>query len=224
MPVLRVEAGTVFLLFPGVWHNYRPIPKIGWEEFWVSFNGPRADELLAAGFFSPEKPILETGPDEAVLRPYLQMLDYVRTEPSGYQQMLAAATVEILAASIGAAQRKSDGGRIENLVRQTKIIMERGVEELLDMKSLAESLSISYAHFRRVFKNHTGFSPYQYHLHLRINRARELLRFTNQPVKEIAARLNFASPYHFSRIFKEKTDGLSPSQWRNGGRFSKPCS
>ena len=219
IPLQRVTAGMVLLLFPGVWHSYRPIPEIGWEEFWVSFNGPRADQLQAAGFFTPEKPILETGPDDVVLRPYLQMLDYVRTEPSGYQQIIAAATVELLAAAIGATRRRRDGGRLEDIIRQAKLTMERGIEDVIDMESVSAALGISYAHFRRVFKTQTGFSPYQYHLQLRVHRARELLRCTNLSVKEIAARLNFESPYHFSRMFKKKTDGMSPTQWRGGGHM-----
>ncbi|MBN2295026.1 MAG: helix-turn-helix transcriptional regulator [Pirellulales bacterium] len=217
VPLQRISAGTVLLLFPGVWHNYRPIPQIGWEEYWVSFGGPRADDLLLAGFFSPERAILKTGPDDAVLRPYMQMLNYVKTEPSGYRQMIAAATVEILAAAIGAAQRRRDGGRLEGLVRQARLIMERDLEEVIDMEDVARSLGMSYAHFRRVFKQQTGFSPYQYHLQLRVHRARELLRGTNLSVKEIATRLNFESPYHFSRMFKKKTAGMSPTQWRGGG-------
>ena len=28
----NVAAGTVILLFPGVWHRYRPQPKTGWDE------------------------------------------------------------------------------------------------------------------------------------------------------------------------------------------------
>ena len=34
-----IAAGTVLLLFPNVWHRYRPIKETGWSEFWVSFSG-----------------------------------------------------------------------------------------------------------------------------------------------------------------------------------------
>ena len=75
---------------------------------------------------------------------------------------------------------------------------------------------MSYAHFRRLFKQQTGLSPYQYHLQLRINRARELLHGTTLSVKQVAARLNFENPYHFSKIFKRKT-GMAPHHFRGGG-------
>jgi len=214
-----VDAGTVFFLFPGVWHRYRPLPEVGWEEYWVSFSGTHADRLVRRGFLSPKTPLLRIGPDEAILRPYLRMLDRVRAEPPGYQQLLAAWTMEILAAALGAARAQRGGGRSEALIRQAKLALEQQMETPIDMEALAAALNVSYAHFRRIFKQQTGLSPYQYHLQLRIHRARELLRSTTLSVKEIAARLNFESPYHFSKMFKKKTGGMAPTQWRGSGRL-----
>jgi hypothetical protein len=46
-----VKAGNVILLFPGVWHRYRPSPSVGWDEYWVSYNGDYAKRLVERGFF-----------------------------------------------------------------------------------------------------------------------------------------------------------------------------
>src|ERR1700722_5895732 len=32
-----VSKGNVILLFPRVWHRYRPIYEEGWDEYWISF-------------------------------------------------------------------------------------------------------------------------------------------------------------------------------------------
>jgi transcriptional regulator GlxA family with amidase domain len=53
----------------------------------------------------------------------------------------------------------------------------------------------------------------QYHLQLRIGRAKDLLTGTALPVQQIAIQLGFDSPFYFSRIFKKKT-GLAPQEWR----------
>src|SRR5471030_404916 len=45
----KIAAGTAFLLFPGVWHRYRPIMATGWTESWIEVGGPYLDQLLAAG-------------------------------------------------------------------------------------------------------------------------------------------------------------------------------
>ena len=172
--------------------------------------------LSRRGFISARAPALNTGLDDTILHPYLCLLDRVRLESPGYQQLIAANTMEILAAALAAVQTTRTGGVSATAIREAKIMLAQRTEEIVDMERLASSLHMSYAHFRRVFKQQTGLSPYQYHLQLRINRAREMLHGTTLAVRQVAARLNFPNPYHFSKIFKKKT-GMSPGQWRGGG-------
>ncbi len=212
----KLSAGNVLLLFPGVWHRYRPVRSVGWHEYWIGYNGDYPRRLVERGFFSPENPILNTGLDDAVLHPYLCLLDRVRREPAGFQQLIAANTMEILAASLAAVRTLRTGSKASAAIESAKIILDQRLEEVVDMERLAKSLHLSYAHFRRVFKRQTGLSPYQYHLQLRINRAREMLHGTTLTVKQVALQLNFENPYHFSKIFRRKT-GMSPSRWRRGG-------
>ena len=48
-----IEAGTAFLLFPRVWHRYRPDPETGWEEKWTEFRGPVVESLRRSGAAAP---------------------------------------------------------------------------------------------------------------------------------------------------------------------------
>jgi AraC-like DNA-binding protein len=213
----RVAAGNVLCLFPGVWHRYRPSPENGWDEYWVSYSGDYPRRLVERGFFSPREAILNTGLDDAILHAYHRLLEHVRSEPVGCQQLIAADAMTILAASLAAVRTQRQTGRTAAAVEKAKTIFEENVENTIDMRKLAASLHLSYAHFRHVFRQRTGLSPHQYHLQLRIRRAREMLHGTTLAVKQVARRLNFESPYYFSKLFKRKT-GLSPSQWRRGGR------
>jgi transcriptional regulator GlxA family with amidase domain len=111
----------------------------------------------------------------------------------------------------------AEASRAVASIREAKIMLAERVEKTLDLERLATSLHMSYAHFRRVFKQQTGLSPYQYHLQLRIHCAREMLHRTTLSVRQVATRLRFENPYHFSKIFKKKT-GMSPNQWRGMGR------
>ena len=83
------------------------------------------------------------------------------------------------------------------------------------MEQLAASLGLGYDRFRQLFKQQTEMSPYQYHLQLRINRARELLQTTSLPLSEIAVSLGFANPAHLSNLFHRKL-GIWPSELRSG--------
>jgi AraC-like DNA-binding protein len=208
-----VTAGSSILLFPDVWHRYHPSPDVGWDEYWVSYNGPYVERLVRHGFISPQTPVLKTGLDYVLLHAYLTLLDRLRSEPVGFQQLRASNVMEILAAVLGASRGQGTGGRMHELVCQAKSRLETQVETIPSMKNLAASLGLSTTHFYRVFREHTGLSPYQYHLQLRIERAKQMLLGTTLSVKEIAGMLAFESPFHFSSAFKRKT-GVSPSQWR----------
>lgn len=212
----KILPGSIMLLFPGEWHRYRPRRAIGWDEYWISFCGRHIDELVEHGFIAPEQAVLQTGVDDAILHPYLTVIDRVRTEPIGYQQLIAVNVLEILAASLAAVRRQRSSSRAESVVREAKVLLEQQAAEVANIDRLAARFQLSEKHFRRVFKDHTGLSPYQYYLQIRVHRAKEMLLGTTLSIKEIAASLHFENPFHFSNVFKQKT-GMSPSRWRDGG-------
>jgi len=68
-------------------------------------------------------------------------------------------------------------------------------------------------HFIRCFKSSTGFTPYQYVLRLRIEKAQQQLRQTQKSVMTISLELGFSSPSQFYRSFI-KIVGVTPEQYR----------
>lgn len=67
--------------------------------------------------------------------------------------------------------------------------------------------------FSRRFKLATGMTPLAWLRHIRMERARELLRATNLPIDEITENVGFSDASYFSRIFQQDT-GLSPQKYR----------
>jgi len=130
--------------------------------------------------------------------------------------VIAAGTMQIIAAMLGAARKHEAGSHIHDQVRRAKAMLEEDVVGLPLMEGIAAELGMSRAHFFRIFKEHTGLTPYQYHLELKLNRARQMLRNSDLAVKQIARLLGFSNVYHFSKFFKNKT-GLAPTPWRNHG-------
>jgi hypothetical protein len=48
---------SVFFLFPGLWHRYRPLRDVGWTERWPSFNGELAHRLMDMSLLQRDTPI-----------------------------------------------------------------------------------------------------------------------------------------------------------------------
>ena len=98
-------------------------------------------------------------------------------------------------------------------VAQTIDYMNEHLHEPLRVGVLADLAGLSPAHFAVLFKQQTGSAPRDY-LHLvRIHRACRMLENPALSVKEIASRLGYQDPFHFSRTFKA-FQGVSPSDYR----------
>ena len=83
----------------------------------------------------------------------------------------------------------------------------------LTVEVIAEALSMSSSHFARAFKQTTGLAPHHYVLKRRIEKAKSLLRETDQAIGEIAHQIGFATASHFSVAF-QRYMALTPRQYR----------
>jgi AraC family transcriptional regulator len=98
-------------------------------------------------------------------------------------------------------------------LRQITDWMAEHAGEEFNLNRLAEQAGLSRFHFQRLFKAATGVAPSRYHMDLRINEARRLLRETKMSVVDVALEVGYANPSHFARLFRRET-GLSPSDYR----------
>lgn len=86
--------------------------------------------------------------------------------------------------------------------------------ERITLDDLADRFYINKYYLTRIFKAQYGVSINAYISHLRITKAKHMLRFTNQTVEEIGEACGIGEQNYFSRFFK-KIEGMSPSQYRN---------
>lgn len=98
-------------------------------------------------------------------------------------------------------------------LRQITVWMSEHLAEDFSLEQLAAQAGLSKFHFQRLFKRATSVSPSRYHINLRMNRARQLLRETKQSVVDVALEVGYADPSHFAKLFRRET-GLAPSDYR----------
>ena len=92
--------------------------------------------------------------------------------------------------------------------------------EGVSIKELAQRFGISEGSVRRAFLRETGKAPGMAIRELRLKNAAELLRTTEQSIRQIGERCGFASPFSFSRAFRNRF-GLSPRAFRSGGEAAE---
>jgi two-component system response regulator YesN len=83
----------------------------------------------------------------------------------------------------------------------------------LPITELAKHTPYSYSHLSMLFKKYTGKTIVSHLQELKLIRAKELLRNTDNTISEIIVELNYESLSNFTHTFKKFT-GLSPSEFR----------
>ena len=210
----EIKAGTCFFLYPNVWHRYKPDLKSGWEEYWIGFNGYYANQLMNEGFFNPKNPFISVGFNNDMLALFRKVIETISNAHMGYPQLIAGTTLQILGlVNAVSLHQEYDNDPLGKLIQKAKFLLQESLEEPVDMEKLARKIPMGYSSFRKTFKKITGESPNQYHLNLRLNRAKDLLITTVLNINEVAFQTGFESVFYFSKLFKKK-NGISPKLYR----------
>jgi AraC family transcriptional regulator len=111
--------------------------------------------------------------------------------------------------------RRSRGMLGKNVLQRIKDHVFANLEGPIEVATLATIAGRSPFHFARVFRRSVGMSPHRYVVHLRLERAIELVREGRSSLAEIAARTGFADQSHLSR-WTRRVHGISLTQLSGG--------
>lgn len=218
---VKVEKGTLIMLYPGQWHTYSPNLSTGWNEYYIGFEGPIIDNLISNSFFTKETQILAVGFHENLVNLFTRAIETAKDDKIASQQYIAGVVLHILGKVLSISKNSLyENSETYQKIERAKIIMHENIYKEIDPEQIAEKLNISYSWFRKIFKAYTGYAPAQYFQELKINKAKHMLTETTQSVKEIAYQLNYNSTEHFFSIFKRKTK-FTPTEYRNQDKRSE---
>ena len=83
----------------------------------------------------------------------------------------------------------------------------------LNLSDVASEFNLNVKYLSRYFKQKMGTTFTDYIITLKIERSKNMLAYSDAPIYEIAADLNFNDASYFTKVF-QKQEGISPSHYR----------
>lgn len=102
----------------------------------------------------------------------------------------------------------------DDYITQSILYMRSRLHEKLTVEDMAARHHLSASYFSTLFRKATGMPPIDYFIHLKMQKACQMLFLDDLKVKEVAGSLGYDDPYHFSRLFKKHLR-VSPEQYKN---------
>ncbi len=211
----RVENNMYFIIPPKVPHSYGSDENDPWSIYWLHFSGEMAGHFYdisgRAGTIAPS-------PVSRIEDRIMLFEEIMANLEMGYsRENLEYANVCLLhflsTFKYISQFRQVRKIKEHDVVEKAILFMRKNVGKKLLLADIANEAGLSASHFSLLFRKKTGHAPMDYLIHLKMQKACQLLDSTSKRVKEVSALTGYDDQYYFSRIFK-KVMGISPDKYR----------
>lgn len=109
--------------------------------------------------------------------------------------------------------------RTEEISNRINRYIDAHLKDMISLEDLASHVNLSPKYLSKIYKEQTGRNLSAHISEKRLEKAAELLRYTNKNIKTIAEETGFSSSNYFIKCFQAKF-GMTPKAWRE--HFSAP--
>lgn len=183
------------------------------ESIWVHISGANCYDLFTE-IEKNEGNLIKCSDTEHVKRLIFRIFNGIQSDNPPSELSLSLDIYKLFAELLNPRNMKSKSqNSYEDSIQEVKEYIADHLGESLSVRLLADNVHMSTSHFSRIFKQQTGYSPYDYVLLSRLNRAKDLLQKSNLTIAGIAYETGFNSESNFIYFFTE-SEGISPGKFR----------
>ncbi|GGO84499.1 AraC family transcriptional regulator [Marinobacterium nitratireducens] len=212
--------GHMALLLPGRHEHFRFHSQQPSEHSWCQFDFDRIPEGFNDRFEALSAQLAITAEMEQLMELGIAMTGSTQVDNHIALIKLGEALLHCYL-SLDALPESKRPIPLPRLVREACKYMAGNYQQPLTLKQIADQCHCSVNHLISQFRVSFDTTPMRYLWQLRLNHAEVLLKRTDIAVSTIADQCGFSSPFHFSRLFKERYR-QSPRAFRQHVR-QPPC-
>lgn len=208
------KAGSLILFRPHERQEYYFDTDRGSVSYYIHFTGRDCEQILKQlGLY--EIDIFDMGVNRGFEEIFERMLAEYAAKRYAYEYPCAAFLLQLLTV---AARRLECAERLisvqnEDRIRHAIELISRRIARELLVEEVARECCMSVGYFAHLFRKSVGMSPYTYLTQLRLEKAKELLTYTDNPIGAVGKAIGYDDQNYFSRFFKKQM-GVAPSEYR----------
>lgn len=209
-----VYAHQAFITPPFLPVYYKADATEPWNYIWLHFNGQKAMDLLYRAGITREHPVFIARADTVDNELEKCVLDILHNNDNEYYcigNLYKMFQILIDTSSRRLAPNEANGQL--NYIRNVINYIQKKYADPIHIQDIADYCGLDRSYLSKLFKNATNYSPQEYLIYVRMNKAKNLLRNEDLSIQNIAYSVGYSDPFAFSKIFKREV-GISPSGYR----------
>ncbi|PXV65031.1 AraC-like protein [Dysgonomonas alginatilytica] len=210
-----LSGNQVFIIPQNEAHSYGSDPHNPWSIYWLHFKGENIH--MFKPIIGKVLSIKDTANSRQQDR-FMLFEDMFQNLGMGYNpenlEYISFCLMYFLASIKYLPQyREIKNVKIDDVIQKSILFMKGNLENKITLEDIAHAVGYSVSHLITLFTQKTSYSPFVYYNQLRIQKACSYLQFTELKIKEIAFRLGFYDPFHFSKTFLKEMR-ITPKEYR----------
>jgi len=185
-----------------------------WTIYWLHYSSNHISTINESLNIDVARPPIQIPLNENAIIIWQNIYSTLEMGYSHENLLSASFTLHYLLATFLFPRRHTNLNEDYDLITMTIEEMKKNINSKLSLEKMASFHRLSVSHFSYLFRKSTGMPPLDYFIHLKMQKACQMLYFGNNHIKGIAIELGYDNPYYFSRLFK-KYIGTSPKEYRS---------
>jgi AraC-like DNA-binding protein len=219
--IQEVGPGEIYLTRPGERHGGLGAIMHPCELFWLLVSIPKTGAL--PGLSASETRAIKTGLDQIHLRAFpgtaavgecFGKIIEEHGRPDAHSVVVARAALHELLATVLRSHQRQQRERPSPMILAAMEWIRSHLAEDFRIEDVATEIGLGISQLHQRFVKEVGFTPADYRMRSRINRAKRMLAEEKHSITTVAMELGFSTSQYFATAFKNQV-GLTPRKYRH---------
>jgi AraC-like DNA-binding protein len=210
-----LEENRFFIIPEGEKHRYGADARDPWSIYWFHFRGEhvRMFDSIIGKVVSLD--VSDTSRQDDRVRLFNEMYQNLDMGYSPENLEYISFCLMHYLASLKYVSQYREIRRVKevDVIQESILYMKENLENKITLSDISHAVGYSVSRLNALFIQRTSYSPVEYYRQLKIQRACNYLQFSGLKIKEVAFRLQYYDPFHFSKVFSREM-GITPKEYR----------